>query len=120
MAQVKLVGNTIQLEIFDVLHEAITSEQRQELIESLTCHNEVINHVVEQLVDGYTYNGYAGSWSSSRNTAIQNARDAIYAAHGKIEERTLRELKDKIQYLETELVKANKELNQLKYPYSQY
>ncbi len=124
MSQARLIDKSgkliIELDVYDVLHDVINGEQRQDLIESLSCHDEVINHVVEQIIDGYTYNGHAGSWSRSRNTAIQMARDAIYAAHGEIEARTLKELKETIQMLESQLVEANKELHQLKYPKTGY
>jgi hypothetical protein len=118
MAQANLVTKncrlTIELDVYDVLHDVINGEQRQNLIESLSCHDEVINHVVEQLVDGYTFNGFSGSWSTSRNTAIQKARDAIYGQSDKIARKTLEELTDRIQSLESQLFEANKQLNIIK------
>lgn len=73
------IGNkiTIELSPYDILHDLMSCEQRQLLIESLSCHDEIINHVVEQLIDNYTYNGFAGSWCTSRTGAIQIAKARI-------------------------------------------
>ena len=50
-----------------------------ELIESLSCSEVVIKHVADQLLEGWTENGYSGSTCISLNplTEINIARDKI-------------------------------------------
>jgi hypothetical protein len=104
MATVKVVEdkNTfkLQLDPYEILHDVMSGEQRQLLIESLSCHDDVINCVAEQLIDGYTYNGFAGSWSTSRTTALQQARQKIAENSDYAVNKTIKDMEGQIRSLE--------------------
>lgn len=95
----------LEINLYEVLHDSIAGEQRENLIQSLSCADEIIGHVAEQLIDGYTYNGFSGTWATSRNTALQQARQRIaensdYAVKRTIQdmENEIKSLKDDIEY----------------------
>jgi hypothetical protein len=104
MANVTVVesGNTfkLQLDPYEILHDIMTGEQRQLLIESLSCSDDVIGHVAEQLVDGYTYNGFSGRWSTGRNTALQQARQKIAENSDYSVKNTIKDMESHIKSLE--------------------
>ena len=103
----------IEINLYEILHDSITGEQRENLIQSLSCADEVIGHVAEQIIDGYTYNGFSGTWSTSRNTALQQARQRLaentdYAVKRTIEdmEKQIEDLKSNLEYYRTNYVRA--------------
>jgi len=65
-----------------------------ELIESLSCSEVVIKHVADQLLEGWTENGYSGSAYISLNplTEINIARDKIAKGSDKVAKDRILEL----------------------------
>lgn len=97
-------GNKITIEFspYDIIHDLMSGEERQLLIESLSCHDEIINHVVEQLIDNYTYNGFSGKWCTSRIGAIQVAKERIAKeAIGNCYSKTLQDMEVQIKSLQS-------------------
>ena len=108
MVTVKIVEDVygsmkMQLDPYEILHDVLTGEQRQLLIESLSCHEEIIGNVAELLIDGYTYNGFSGEWCSSRNTALQQAKQKIAENSSDAVERTIADMDSRIKSLENDL-----------------
>ena len=89
-------------DIFDNLPE----DSIIELIERLSCSEQVIKHVADQLLEGWTENGYHGSISSGLNqsTEICRARDNIAKGAGDVASKRILELEG--------LVKSAEELTQ--------
>lgn len=68
-------GN-LKLNIVDML-DSLSNECKLELIESLSCDDAVIKHVMDQVFEGCTENGYHGSISCTAldsNNEIDKAR----------------------------------------------
>ncbi len=108
MVTVKIVEDVygsmkMQLDPYEILHDVLTGEQRQLLIESLSCHEEIIGNVAELLIDGYTYNGFSGEWCPSRNTALQQAKQKIAENSSDAVERTIADMDSRIKSLENDL-----------------
>lgn len=59
------INENVSIEISDPsdLFEMMSSEEKSELIESLSCQDEVIKHVADQIIHGCTENGRHG-WLS--------------------------------------------------------
>ena len=78
-------------DIFDNLPEHSVLE----LIENLSCSEVVIKHVADQLLEGWTENGYCGSMdinSLTPSTQISIARDKIAKGAGSIAKNRMLEL----------------------------
>jgi len=93
----------------DIL-ELMDDKDKIDLIESLSCYNEVIKHVADQLVFGCTKNGSHGwissGWNKNHGSALEKARNEIAkSASGQAKER--------IEYLEHELSKKCKLIEEL-------
>lgn len=48
------------IDIWDVI-ERLSKEDKLRLVETLSCNDELIKHVADQLIDGFTENVYCGS-----------------------------------------------------------
>lgn len=103
---IKLDGDYLKINILDVL-SGLSPDQEQELIENLSCSDTVIQHVMEQVLEGMTSNGYSGlehcsSLSTITNpTAIEQARLDIISK----QETVVTEMFNK---LKSEVVRVNK------------
>lgn len=73
-----------------------------ELIESLSCSEIVIKHVADQLLEGWTENGYHGSKCSglTPSTEINIARDKIAKGAGDIAAKRIAELERLVESAE--------------------
>ena len=85
-------------DIFDNL----PSDKVIELIESLSCSEVVIKHVADQLLQGWTENGYHGSISSglTPSTEICAARDKIAKGAGDVASKRILELEQLVKAAE--------------------
>lgn len=93
---------TIELNLYDILHDEMNGEMRQDLIQSLSCADEVIGYVAEQLVEGYTYVGFAGSWCSRGSSALQKARLKIAENFDYACKCSIKDLTNRIESLEAD------------------
>jgi len=99
-------GKDIKLVIdpYELLHDVLTGEQRQLLIESLSCAEDVIEFVMQQVLSPCTDNGYSGLSSSDlTGSAIQRARLQIANDSSYAVKTTLKAYERKIVYLEEQL-----------------
>ena len=103
-----------KLSMYDVLHN-LPEDARTLLIESMACADEIIKNVMDQVLDGYTDNGFAGSTCFNRNTPLMIARNRIAKSASDVAKREIAELERKIQSLEAALVQANDDYNMLRY-----
>lgn len=74
----KLDGDEAKINIYDLLHDGLPDERKQELAESLTCADYVIKAVADQILEGWTENGFHGgeicSVDSGSLSPLQKAR----------------------------------------------
>lgn len=104
----------IDINPYDIIHDLLSTDQKQDLIESLSCHDNIIKAVLEQVLDGYTENGFCGRTSSHLDTPIQTARkriaeDSDYAIRRTIEqmEARIKTLEKDVEYWRTECDKRS-------------
>src|SRR3990167_7060633 len=110
-------GNMI-FNIADLLDE-LTGDAHLELIESLSCQEAVIKHVSDQLITGYTENGWSGAkgCSETPHTALDKAIRAIAENSGEIAKREIENLVSLIKSKEKFLSEAWAENKALKDKY---
>jgi hypothetical protein len=85
----KLDGDKACIDIFTLLHDYVPEDRKQELAESLSCADAVINNVVDQLLDGSTEHGFSGSEYCPGNvpeslSPLQKARRRIAEQSGEV------------------------------------
>lgn len=109
MSEYKLVkeGNRsvvrVDISPYDIIHDLLSTEERQELIESLSCHDEIIEAVMQQVLDGYTENGFCGWTSPSLNSPVQKARLRIANESDYAVRCTIEQLENRIKSLEKDV-----------------
>jgi hypothetical protein len=101
-------GKDIKLVIdpYELLHDVMTGEQRQLLIESLSCAEDIIEFVMQQVLGAgaCTENGYSGLISTDiTGSAIQRARLQITKDSSYAVKATLLAYERKIVSLEEQL-----------------
>lgn len=69
--EVKLNGDYLTINILDVLGN-LSPTQEQQLIEQLSCSDAVITHVMNQVLTGWTENGYHGTEHCSMVSTIEH------------------------------------------------
>ncbi len=94
-------GNLI-LDVNDIF-DSVPSESIPELIERLSCSELIIKHVADQLLEGWTENGYHGSISSGLNpsTEICIARDKIAKGANDVAVARIKELERAVESAES-------------------
>ena len=94
------------IEVQDIF-DALSHDATLELIESLSCSEIVIKHVADQLLEGWTENGYHGSICSglTPSTQINGARDKIAKGANDIATKRIAEL-ERMVALEKEATKT--------------
>lgn len=58
------INVTLKFTDLDELIYALEPEERLYFLESLSCQDEIIEHVMEQVFEGYTSNEYMHGWES--------------------------------------------------------
>lgn len=95
------------------LLELMTGEDKLQLIESLSCHDEVIEHVIDQVTHlyGVTENGNSG-WSSGviGSCVLDKARNKIAESASELSLDTITNLKDIIKKKEELIARLQSEL----------
>ena len=102
MIEAKLNNDDLTINVVDLLG-SLTGEQSLQLIEQLSCSESVIKHVADQLLEGWTENGYHGSISSglTPSTEICAARDKIAKGAGDIFHKRMLELEGLVKSAES-------------------
>ncbi len=101
---------TITLEDPNELIEAMDSQEKMDFFQSLSCHDEIIEHVMCQVFDGWTENGSHGSISCTWNgsTPLQKFKAKM------IEIGATKEANRRIKDLEMYMGIAKEEIEDLK------
>lgn len=107
-------GIKICIEEPNELLELMSGEDKVQLISSLSCHDEVITHVMDQVcsLHGCTEEGDSG-WSSGVNGSqvIDKARMKIAESASELSEDTIKELKNIIDEKNRQINELYKELD---------
>lgn len=93
--KVEYKTGTITLDLHELL-QSVSPETKQELIESLSCDDDIIRHVSEQIISGWTDNMYCGSSACTANPdptlPLDKARREIAKHAGEIAKKQIEEL----------------------------
>lgn len=125
MVNVKLNGITLQFDDATVLIDLMTPEDRAELIESLSCYDDVIKHVADQISHphGGTENGFSGSSRcgvgrlTGNGTVLDNARYQVATSSGEASQKVIEEQARIITNQNEEIERLRGEIYKLKNPY---
>lgn len=83
------------------LFEKMELTQKLELVELLSCDEQIINHVADQIIDRFTENGYGGGVFCSAGvnpvSGLDNAWRRVAKASGDIARREIERLEDALQ-----------------------
>ena len=83
------------------LFEKMELTQKLELVELLSCDEQIINHVADQIIDRFTENGYGGSVCCSAGAnpvfGIDKAWRRVAKASGDIARREIERLEDALK-----------------------
>lgn len=108
--EIKGVKLTTEIDIVELLSE-LDIESKKILIEALSCQEDVVRHVTDQILDGYTENGWCSAFATSCNEIeflpeLQKSRVRISEALSELAYEQIRMLKIKNQNLAQELENA--------------
>ena len=79
--------------------EALSNEQKIELVESLSCEDAVIKHVMDQVIEGWTENGHHGSKRGGANpsTQLEYCRDNLRKVGNRLLIKEVNRLRDMLE-----------------------
>ena len=88
----------------EVLEPIMRGEHRAAVLESVACNEDVIRHVADQILDGWTENGNSGMTydEADPKCALSQARRRIALGAGDVAAREIRELARRAASLEAE------------------
>ncbi len=117
-------GITITLNDASSLIDLMSDEDRVEIIESLSCYDNVIKHVADQISSlyGMTENGFSGSQICGyerlcgEGTVLDKARYQVALSAQESNSELINQQSDAIKRLEERLSKAQDELLKIRYP----
>ena len=91
---------TLTVDVFQLIHD-LPADRHLELAESLSCSDTVINHVMDQVLEGYTENGFCGSWSTCYDEPLQKYRQRIAEHSSDTAAKEIEILKQRLERSET-------------------
>ena len=91
----------IIIDAFGLIHD-LPREKHLILAESLSCSDTVINHVMDQVLEGCTENGFSGGWSTGYNEPLQIYRKRIAECSSDVAKSQMAELDRQIERLKKE------------------
>lgn len=100
--------NKLEFDICDLL-DSVSAESKVELIESLSCDEAILKHVVDQILDGWTENAYHGSEAC---TVESKPRYSLDFARREISKRAGEVAKTVVESLEKSLAAAERRIRE--------
>ena len=81
--KVEYLDGKICVDIGAIL-DALTLEEKQEIIEALACQDDIIKHVADQIIEGYTERSFHGCTGGGEDfsTPLDNARYQVAMRSG--------------------------------------
>lgn len=88
----------------EVLEPIMRGEHRAAVLESVACNEDVIRHVADQILDGWTENGNCGMThvAADPQCALSQARRSIALGANEVAAREIRELTQRVASLDAE------------------
>ena len=95
----EMKGDEVCINIFELIHDHFPQERLMELAESIGCADTVINAVADQLLGGWTENGFCG-FTGTDNTPIDKGRRKIAEGANEAARTEIRRLESKLEFSE--------------------
>lgn len=115
--QVALVDGKLSISVEDLL-DSMSSDNKLELIERLSCQDAVIKHVADQIIEGWTVDGHRGAKSVSAHpdpsTALDSAMRRIAIGSSEIAAKEIVALVAEVAILNGNLRDAYNEIENLR------
>ncbi len=107
---------TFDLHLHDALLNNLDQGQAGELIESMSCADAVIDHVMDQIFDGFTISGYHGSMTCGGSVykptgGLDAARERIANGASDLAEKEIGNLRTKLAQQQNEINDLHRRLN---------
>lgn len=116
----KLEKGQLVVDLHEYFDGLLSGPDREEALESLACHPEVLKHVTAQLLDRWTENGWHGATTGAAPaecfTPLDKARRRLAEGANDFRGTYCKELVKELDKLKEELRKTTEELDKLKYP----
>ena len=105
--QLKINEGKITIDAYELI-DAFTGEEKLKLIECLACQDEVVKHVADQIIDGWTENGWhAGrGYSETPFTELDKARRFVAEHSGELASKEIKRLESLVKMKEESLSKS--------------
>lgn len=115
----------IKIRLVSIL-ETLTEQEKLNLIEELSCEETIIKHVSDQLLNGWTENGYYGGQLCSPptddiiGTALDNARRRIALGAGDVSKSEIKKLQQALIFEREQVQKYRDDYFRLYHNQSKY
>lgn len=122
---VKFIQGTLQVDFHELL-SSLTGEDRIAAIDDLSCDDEIIKHVTDQLLEGWTEDGSSGSSGfparadSERETPLCAARRRIAEGANEVAKAEIERLCRSLRFYEEADEKRRKEAEEAFYARQPY
>lgn len=128
MINLKLNGITLQFDDATALIDLMTAEDRAQVIESMSCYDDVVKHVADQICSphGWTENGFSGSSRcgedkyAGEGTALDKARYQVAMSASESAAEYMASQAEIIINQKKQIDVLDSKLNQLQNPRSNY
>lgn len=109
---------TIKFDMIEFIHN-LSDEEQSGIIESLSCSEQVIKHVTDQIFYGYTDNGFCGSiafddGTSEFKTAVGRAKDLVIEKADEIARKRIEQLEASNKIMKETIDRLYQENDRLK------
>ena len=99
----RINNTTLEINLAGVIDELLSSGKNSDLLQSISCNDNVIQNVVDQIIHGMTTGGYSGSENimSDSLMPLQKARQEIALSSSQIANDEIDRLKKIVAYYTT-------------------
>ncbi len=97
---IKVKDGKLIISIIQII-ECLSLEDKQQIIDTLSCEDDIIKNVTDQLLTGFTEmgsHGSTGSQSSTDPTPLDKARMEIALRSGEVAEKEIKSMKDTLKW----------------------
>lgn len=116
--KINFTKGTLEIDLHTLL-ESVAPEHRVDLIESLSCDEEIIRHVADQIISRWTESSYSGSsWVTAPSDdtcscALDVAWRRVAKASGEVAKREIERLESALKSREDDINRLNRFIREL-------
>lgn len=105
--KIEIKEGKVTIDAYELI-DNFSGEEKLKLIECLACQNEIIKHVADQIISGWTENGWHGSkgYSETPFTELDKARRFVAENSGELAKKEIQKLENLVKVKEEFLNKS--------------